>query len=629
MQSFFGKINLSGDKVPNADINDALQELSFEKKQKHSIHCQDNFGFGAIVFFEKKHTKNKHFIFQEYPFLIIGDCRLDNRESLNEQLNIKNKNISEHELILRCFQKWDKGCPQYLTGDFTFAIWDIEKNELFCARDHFGVKPFNYYFDKDQFIFSTEIRGILSQKELNLSIDQQFIADSLSIIKSEHFRSTFKEIKKLPPAHSLHLKNGKLTVAKYWELKPAETIFKNENDYLTRFKNLLFQAVQRRLQDPVNYGAELSGGIDSSSITSIAAENVSLKTFSHVMPEEQIGKIHPFKDEKKYIKLLTNFCNIKDCRFFVTSEEKGIVHALENSLLLNKCIVQQNFSVFSDQLYQTAGEQNTQVLLSGFGGDEVVTSKSGSYLKEIINKKTFTKDLKEQGYSAFSIILAKLKLRLKTTFPQLTGIFIQLLKGKKWWVAKYENLAINPAFNRRQKIKTRYLNYYKAIRKDNLVDQSIERITHPHVAQRLEYSSLAAKQFGLEYRYPLLDKDLIEFYLSIPPRLKAQNGVLRYAIRQAMAGYLPDEIRWRNDKSGATIPTVFLRTLKDKGKTMEIITRTKTNPKITQYIDMNKFEKWGAAFFQRSQKDKFINPGAFFNYLKLILYIENNPSLFK
>jgi len=140
---------------------------------------------------------------------------------------------------------------------------------------------------------------------------------------------------------------------------------------------------------------------------------------------------------------------------------------------------------------------------------------------------------------------------------------------------------------------------------------------------------LAAKQFGLEYRYPLLDKDLIEFYLSMPPRLKAQNGVLRYAIRQAMAGYLPDEIRWRNDKSGATIPTVFLRTLKDKGKTMEIITRTKTNPKITQYIDMNKFEKWGAAFFQRSQKDKFINPGAFFNYLKLILYIENNPSLFK
>ncbi|MFO7844281.1 MAG: asparagine synthase-related protein [Bacteroidales bacterium] len=628
MQSFFGKINLSGDNVLHEDISKALHELTLEKERKQSIHCHGNCGLGVVHFFEKKYLKFEHSVFQEYPFLIIGDCRIDNRESLIKTLNLKNENIPELELILRCFQKWDKDCPQYLTGDFSFAIWDIEKKELFCARDHFGVKPFNYYIDDKQLLFSTEIRGILSQENLNLSIDRQFIADTLSIIKSEHFRSTFKEIRKLPPAHFLHLKNGKLTVARYWELKPAETIFNNEKDYLTRFKNLLFQAVRRRLQDPVNYGAELSGGIDSSSITSIVAENVSIKTFSHVMPEEQIGKIHPFKDEKKYIHLLTDFCNLKDC-YFVTSEKTGITDALINSLSLNKSIVQQNFSVFSDQLYQTAGKQNTRVLLSGFGGDEVVTSKSGSYLSEIINKKTFTKDLKEQGYSAFSILFTKLKIRLKNTFPQLTGIFIRLLKGKKWWVAKYENLAVNPAFNRKQHIKTRYLNYYKAIRKDHLIDQSIERITHPHVAQRLEYSSLAAKQHGVEYRYPLLDKDLIEFYLSMPPRLKAQNGVLRYAIRQAMEGYLPDEIRWRNDKSGATIPTVFLRTLKDKDKITEIIARAKSNPKITRYIDMDKFEKWSNAFFQRSQNDKYINPGAFFNYLKLILFIEDKPSLFE
>jgi len=628
MQSFFGKINLSGDKVLNEDISKALHELTLEKEQKQSIHCHDDSGFGVVHFFEKKHLKFEHSFFQKYPFLIIGDCRIDNRELLIEQLNIKNKTISEHELILWCYEQWKTNCPQHITGDFSFAIWDIEKKELFCARDHFGVKPFNYYIDDKQLIFSTEIRGILSQKNLNLTIDQRFIADTLSIIKSEHFRSTYKEIKKLPPAHSLHIKNGTLTVARYWELKPAETIFKDEVDYLSRFKSLLFQAVQRRLKDPVNYGAELSGGIDSSSITSIAAQNVSIKTFSHVMPEEQIGKIHPFKDEKKYIHLLTDFCNLKD-PYFVTSEKKGITDALKNSLSLNRGIVQQNFSVFSDQLYQTAGEQNTRVLLSGFGGDEVVTSKSGSYLNEITNKKTFTKDLKEQGYPAFSILLTKLKIGLKNTFPQLTGILTGLLKGKKWWVAKYENLAVNPAFNRKQHIKTRYLHYYKAIRKDHLIDQSIERITHPHVAQRLEYSSLGAKQHGVEYRYPLLDKDLIEFYLSMPPRLKAQNGVLRYAVRQAMEGYLPDEIRWRSDKSGATIPTVFLRALKDKDKITEIIVRAKSNPKITRYIDMDKFGKWSAAFFQRSQKDKFINPGAFFNYLKLILFIEDNPSLFE
>ncbi|MDY6800427.1 MAG: asparagine synthase-related protein [Bacteroidota bacterium] len=628
MQSFFGKINLIGDKVLNTNISAALHGLAFEKKRKRSIHCHDNYGFGAIEFFAKRHTRNEHSIFQKNSLLIIGDCRIDNRETLIEQLKINDPNIPDLQLILQCYQQWKTDCPEYLTGDFAFAIWDSEKEELFCARDHFGVKPFNYYLDEQQIIFSSEIRGILSQKNIKLTIDQQFIADTISIIKSEHYRSTFNEIKKLPPAHYLYLKNGQLTVTRYWNLKPSKIKFETEHEFLTQFKNLLFQAVFRRVQDPVNYGTELSGGIDSSSITSIAAQNVSIKTFSHVMPDNKIGKVNPFKDEKKYINLLTDFCNLKD-RFYITSEKKGITDALKNSLSLNRCIVQQNFSVFSDQLYQAAEEQNIQVLLSGFGGDEVVTSKSGNYLKEIINKKTFTKDLKKQGYSTFSIFFTQLKIRLKNTFPQLTGIFIRLLKGKKWWAAKYENLAVNPSFNRNLHIKTRYLHYYKAIRKDNLIDQSIERITHPHVAQRLEYCSLAAKQYGIEYRYPLLDKDLIEFYLSMPPHLKAQKGILRYAIRQVMEGYLPDEIRWRNDKSGATIPTVYLRTLKDKDKIIEIIEQAKSNPNITQYIDMQKYEKWCSVFFQRSQNDKFINPGAFYNYLKLILFINDNPSLFE
>lgn len=628
MQSFFGKINLKGNNVLQEDISEALKQLTLGKKQKQSIHCHDNFGFGAVQFFEKKYTKSEHSVFFNPPFLVVGDCRIDNRETLIEQLKLSGPNIPDHQLILRCYQQWQTDCPMFLTGDFSFAIWDMEKKELFCARDHFGVKPFNYYVDKEQFIFSTEIRGILSQKNLTLTIDQQFIADTISIIKSEHYRSTFNEIKKLPPAHFLHLKNEKLTISPYWNLNPAKTNLKNDSEYLAHFKKILFRAVKRRMQDPVNYGSELSGGIDSSSITSIAAQHVSLKTFSHVMPEEQIGKIHPFKDEKKYINLLTDFCNLKH-RLFVTSEKTGITDALKNSLSLNRCIVQQNFSVFSDQLYQVAGKQNIQVLLSGFGGDEVVTSKSGNYLKEIVNDQRFEKDLQKQGYHPVKIFWKKQNIRLRNTFPGLIEIIIRLLKGKKWWASKYKNLAVNKSFRHNLNIKKRYFDYYHTIKKDNLIDQSIERITHPHVAQRLEYSSLAAKQHGVEYRYPLLDKDLIEFYLSMPPHLKAQKGILRYAIRQVMEGYLPEEIRWRNDKSGATIPTVFLRTLKDKDKLIEIIEQAKSNPKITRYIDMRKYEKWGTAFFERSQKDKFINPGAFFNYLKLILFITDNPSLFK
>ncbi|MFP4025102.1 MAG: asparagine synthase-related protein [Thiohalospira sp.] len=628
MQSIFGKIFFRDNTINEKDVISALKELAFGKELKQSFHCKGNYGFGATEFFSTKYNTIDQSLWFEHPFLVIGDCRIDNRESIIKKLNLENQNISENELILRCFQQWKTDCPKYLTGDFSFAIWNVDNKELFCARDHFGVKPFNYYVDDNQFIFSTEIRGILSQQNLNLTIDQQFIADTLSIIKSEHFRSTFNEIKKLPPAHYLHLKNKKLTISPYWKLKPLKISLNNESEYLAHFKKLLFQAVERRLKDSINYGTELSGGIDSSTITSIVSQNVPVKTFSHVMPDNKLGKIHPFKDEKKYIGLLTDFCKIKE-RFYITSENSGIIDALENSLSLNKCIVQQNFSAFSDQLYQTAGEQNIQVLFSGFGGDEVVTSKSGNYLTEILSYKQLKKDLKNQGFNFFKIHLIFLKKLFKSFFPKLTNTVLSLIKGKKWWVKKYKNLALCKSFNESMDIKPRYFNYYKNIKKENLVNQSIERISHQHVAQRLEYSSLAARRFGIEYRYPLLDKDLIEFYLSMPPRLKARNGILRYTIRRAMEGFLPDEIRWRNDKSGATIPTVFMRAMYDKNTIIEIIQRAKSNPKINYYIDMDKYEKWCNNFFQRSQNNKFINPGAFFNYLKLILFIQENPSLFE
>ncbi|MEE4196539.1 MAG: asparagine synthase-related protein [Bacteroidales bacterium] len=628
MQSYFGKINLNNNSVNQEDVVGALKELSPGKNLNQSMICNHHYGLGAIEIFPAKHRNTKHSPFKSGAYIILEDCRIDNRETLIRKLNLDSKSITDPELILQCFQRWKADCPKYLTGDFSFAIWNTETHELFCARDHFGVKPLNYYLDDHQFIFSTEIRGILSQQNLDLTIDQQFIADTLSIIKSDHSRSTYQGIRKLPPAHSLHLKNKELTLRRYWELKPAYTSCKDEEEYIRRFKELLNQAVQRRLEDPVNYGAELSGGIDSSSIASLASRRVTLKTFSHVMPDEMIGKVHPFNDEKKYIRLLNDFCNINQ-RFLITSENSGIIQALENSLLLNQGIVQQNFSVFSDQLYQEAENQNVQVLLSGFGGDEVVTSKAGNYLREILKEREFKTDLKAQGLPTIAIHLTKFKYWLKNNFPQATNLLLALIKGKKWWARKYKNLAIQKSFNRQFNIKQRYINYYQSIRRDNLTEQSTERITHPHVAQRLEYSSLAAKHHGIEYRYPLLDKDLIEFYLSMPQRLKAKNGVLRYTIRQAMDGYLPEEIQWRDDKSGATIPTVFMRTLIDKNKIFRIMERAKSNPAITRYIDMHKYQQWSTRFFQRSAKNKFINPGAFFNYLKLILFIENNPSLFK
>ena len=627
MRSIFGRINCNKQPINKSLIEESLQKLSVYHNTEKDLFFLDNCGFGQIAFHPKKNNKR----FESLNYVILSDCRLDNRKELIENLKISDDKISNEEIIINAYQIWGENCSEHLLGDFAFAIWDKKNEELFCARDHFGVKPFYYYFDEQSFVFSSEISAILAQTDLHFNIDEQYIADSISIVKSENFRTTYKEIKKLPPASSLILKNNTVTVVQYWELKKQKTFSLSDNEVIEQFKSLLIESVKCRISDNDTIGAELSGGLDSSSVTAIANRFSNVKTFSHVLPDNKLGKIHPFKDERDWINLLADYCSISE-RNFITSETTGIIDAVNNNLNDFGSLSQQNFSTFSDHLYIKAKDENISVLLSGFGGDEVVTSKASGYLRELASEGLWNElktDLKGQDLSKVQYYKSLLKYYLKSQLPLIYNNLVKIKNSKPWWYGKFENLAINEDYSKKMKIKERYFSNHEKPEFYSTQDKCIERITHPHVSQRLEYCSLAAKKYGVEYRYPLLDKRLIEFYLSMPIRLKARTGIKRYAIRKAIEGLVPEKIQWRNDKSGATIPTVFMRQLNDKDKISEIIIRAKSNKIIKKYIDLDKYEEWFNEISQRSEKtQKNINPGAFYNYLKLILFIEKHPTLF-
>lgn len=626
MNSIFGRINRKDKPIHPSLLNQSMDELSVFANHKKEVFSLDYCGFGKVVFppFTESNIKYTNHLF-------VSDASIYNKSDLAKKLDLVDDQINDDLIILRAFEKWGKCCVDYLIGDFAFAIWNTKTEELFCARDHFGVKPLNYYFNGSSFVFSSDITGILAQNDLSFSIDEQYVADTISIIKSEKFRTTYQEIKKLPPAHYLILKHNQLEIKSYWELKPQKPIQKKDIEIIEGFKNVLIESVKCRIDNQKSIGTELSGGIDSSSITAIASQFTQVKTFSHVLPDHLLGQIHPFKDEREFINLLGDFCEISD-RHFITSE-KSLIEAIRNHVLDFKSITQQGFGVFSDQLYQTGMQAGISVLLSGFGGDEVVTSKSAGYIQALAANKQWDElkiDLKNQHRNKLKFTQSLLKIFLKSKFPLIGKTVARLKFEKPWWNEKFNNLAIDPLFAKKRAIKDHYFKYYKNQEKLSLQEKNIERITHQHVSQRLEYCSLIARKYGIEYRYPLLDKQLIEYYLAIPVRLKARNRIGRYAIRRAIEGIVPEKIQWRNDKSGATIPTVFMRMINDQKIILEIIKRAKSNDLITSYIDINKFEKWFHRFCNRSEeKQKNINPGAFYNYLKLILFIEQNPSLFK
>jgi asparagine synthase (glutamine-hydrolysing) len=625
MNSIFGRINSAGNPINEFLFKSSIEALSVFSDTKKEISIESNYGFGQILFppFLNSNIQNS-------TKKIVSDSKLYNITELAQKLNIKEKEPDDSFVILKAFEKWGKDCVRYFIGDFAFAIWDSENQELFCARDHFGIKPFNYYFNDGIFIFSSDVSGILAQTDLRFNIDEQYIADTISIVKSEHFRTNYREIKKLHPSHYLQIKKKKIEIKQYWNLEQKEKIQKEESEIIDNFKNLLIESVKCRLRDN-STGTELSGGLDSSGITGIASQFSQIKTFSHILPDDLLGKVHPFKDEREFINILADHCKIKN-RNFITSENISFLSAISENISSFKGITQQNFGVFSDHLYQHAMKEKVSVLLSGFGGDEVVTSKSLKYLSDLAKNnqwKELKRDLKTQKPNKFRIYKSLLKYYLKFKTPLIYKLISFEKDENPWWFGKYENLAINSKFAKKLNIKDRYFSYYKKLKTNSLQEINIERITHPHVSQRIEYCSLIARKYGIEYRYPLLDKRLIEFYLSIPIRLKARNGIGRYAIRKAIEGIVPEKIQWRNDKSGATISTVYMRFIKNKDQISEIISKAKSNKAICSYIDVEKFEIWFQKYCQRSETgEKDLNPAAFYNYLKLIIFIEQNPTLF-
>lgn len=625
MRSIFGRIHTDHTPLPINHFEESLNQLAVIKDTSKETFIAKNFALGQINFSgdaESAETYNPE-------LLLLSDSAIYNKHDLKRDLDIRDDKISSDLLILKAYEKWKEQCVEHFIGDFAFAIWNTKKQELFCARDHLGVKPFHYYYVGNAFVFASDIASVLTQKDLAFSLDQQQVADSLSIIKSEKERTTYNEIKSLPPGHYLTLKDGQIELKEYWKLQTKETVYKKDTEVIQEFTDLLTEAVKCRVENRKITGTELSGGIDSSSVTALASQFSQVKTFSHILPDSKLGKMFPHKDEREFIQMLTEHCNISD-KHFVTSEE-SLLDTLQDHVEYYQSLSQQNFGVFSDQLYQKAREEKINILLSGFGGDEVVTSQASGYLYELARNNNWNEvkiDLKNQYPKNLNYTKALFKLYIKTKITDINKLIHYLKQGKPWWKNKYKNLALNADYEKKLGVKKRYEEYYQNIARQTMQDKNIERITHPHVSQRLEYCSLMARKYGIEYRYPLLDIRLIEFYLSIPPRLKARNGIGRYIIRRAMEGILPEKIQWRNDKSGATIPTVFMRMIQDKDKIEHLINSAKQNEIIKKYIDLNKYEQWFYNLSNRTKDDKFVNPGAFYTYIKLILFIEQNPSLF-
>src|SRR5438445_151431 len=237
---------------------------------------------------------------------IVFNGEIYNYRELRKQLEARGHQFytdSDTEAIVHAYDEYGTDCPNHLRGMFAFAIWDERARSLFLARDRVGKKPLLYAQVNGQLIFGSEFMALLQHPDVSRDVNYEAIHHYLSFICVPAPLTAYQAIRKLQPGHSLLWKNGEIKLERYWQLDFSCKIWISEEEAGERVIDLLRDAVRVRLMSEVPLGAFLSGGIDSSAVVALMAQESSekVKTFSIGFEEQDFSELHHARRVAEYV----------------------------------------------------------------------------------------------------------------------------------------------------------------------------------------------------------------------------------------------------------------------------------------------------------------------------------------
>lgn len=585
MSAITGIFMRNGKNVDPELMKKMNDKLSHRGPDGSDIWCEGPIGLGHQMLWTTPESLHEQLPYEENGLIITADARIDNRDELSKELDIKDEeNVSDSYFILKSYEKWGEECPDKLLGDFAFAIWDKAQEKLFCARDHMGVKPFYYYLDDDMFVFGTEIKALFCVEGVPYKLNERKVAIYLMKDTSDKEITFYKDILSLASANLLILTSQNIHMGKYWKLDPELCIkMDSENEYVNAFLEIFTESVKCRSRSYFPIGAELSGGLDSSSIVcmlkKIINKNTNLETintFSRVFDET------PECDERHYTKNIVNYSEIKHHPINVDN-----ISPLDNieMVLWHQ---DQPFSTphMTKQIrsYQEMNKKNIRILLSGQGGDEIV-SIGKNYLKELFVTFQWKKLIKEmKGHSKnYNKQIYNLLLE-KVIFPSVPYKF---RKKMRVFIGKDVDSILNPGFLEKLMIND---NNYDLDRLNKITSKEYHyhSLNSAYAENTLEVIDRNVASFDIEARYPFYDKRLVEFCYALPTEMKLKFGWGKYILRLAMENILPVEIQWRNSKTDLS-PSYEKNFLLFEKDTLKRLIYNE-NQLISDYINLEKFK---------------------------------------
>jgi len=585
-----GLFHLDGTTVDSERLCRVARELDLPHRGAMIRYWHDGpIGFAALDFAVEPASHHQG-LMQAGPRTLVCDSRLD---KLNDP-NVGSDAAVQMSALLG--QSGPAGLDQVL-GDFAFAQWNSDTEKLICGRDIFGVRPLSYVYQRGRlFAFASFPRALhgsgVIEKKLNVEAIARRVAFS--------WRSgdcLVAGIQSLPPAHYLEVSRGAgLTCKRYWSFNRAVIGTNNlpAAEAAQKMRQLVEDAVRCRLPGVGNVGAHLSGGLDSSSIAILAArvlkgQGRSLQAYSFL---DRVRHDLNVEDEWQFVRQILD----------QTENINWTAVRLPENLPVHDALVDPDKMSPLDPhdpentICRHAEEHGVATILCGWGGDEAASFNGRGVFSELWLRGKWRTLLREidsmrqtRGWSRMRIVRAELATYL---IPRIVMRVGRRLRG---WPPDQQAAIRELLSLPLQKHLAQQRDFSRHGMTADARENRWRLINSPHVAERLEEWAQTGARHGLAFAFPLLDRRVVEFSLSLPSELFLRDGYRRRLFRDAMADVLPDPVRWRHSKY-QPFPSRILDVADSRDKILAFIETFAGDLLVSHQVDLAKLRKLVKAF---------------------------------
>ena len=452
---------------------------------------------------------------------VIADSRIDPGDSL-----------SDGARILKAYESWGEDCVDHLLGDFVFAVWDERRRRLFCARDHFGVKPFFFARVANSVIFSNRLNTLRRDERVSDELNEVAVGDYLAFGANQDLTNTiFRDIQRLPAAHTLTVANGSITTRRYWAPTVNDEIrFRDDQSYVDRFDELLTSATKDRLRTD-RVSISMSGGLDSTSLAVIARD----------LLQPTNGNVHGYSNV--YDQLIPD-----EERHYSTLAAASLGIPIHHN-------VADKYGLFAGELNQAE-----PFLISPLGGQ----------FDDLLRLMAANGRVALTGYDGDALMNESVRSPLRG--------FLGGIKKRKEKPISYPAW-IDESFAKRVKLQDRVSEYWSRPTVDKRRPATLRALQSKLWSPLLEGYDPGATRLPLEVRHPFLDVRLVEYLLAIPTNPWC---VTKHILRCAMKDRLPAAVLNRPKTPLAGDPALQL----SRHASVRWLDSFEVSPQLTRFVNL-------------------------------------------